>query len=72
MSLTQAQIPNKHDESAGWVTKADFHYDYRVSYALISRAVDRGQISIKLDVDGKIKINLAEAKAAFGKADLFA
>jgi hypothetical protein len=39
---------------------------------LISREIDRGRISVKLGVDGKVKINLEEAKAAFGKTDLFA
>jgi hypothetical protein len=69
MSLAYSQLP---DPQAEWVTKADFHYAYRVTYALISREIDRGRISVKFDVDGKIKINLAEAKAAFGKTDLFA
>jgi hypothetical protein len=66
MSLTQNANSDNHRDLAEWVTKTEFHYEYRVAYSLISRAVDRGQISIKLDVDGKVKINLEEAKQAFG------
>lgn len=64
VSITQEYTSENQDT---WVTRTEFHYDYRVAYALISREVERGTISVKLDVDGKVKINLEEAKAAFGK-----
>jgi hypothetical protein len=71
VSLTQEHNADTLSKLDEWVTKTDFHYKFRVPYSLISREVDRCRISIKLDVDGKIKTHLEEAKQAFNKSDLF-
>jgi hypothetical protein len=70
MSLTQEHISEELSKLAEWVTKSDFHDEYpRASYAMMSREIDRGKISIKLDVDGKVKVNTVEATQAFGIID---
>jgi hypothetical protein len=50
-----------------WVTKAEFKAEYRrASFAMMKREIDRGKIAVKLDVDGRVKMNTADAKRAFG------
>jgi ATP-dependent exoDNAse (exonuclease V) beta subunit len=73
MSLTQEHSTAlfKEDE---WQTKAEYKRRHpNLSYVAMTREVDRGKIAVKLDVDGKIKINVAQADDIFGFApDLFA
>jgi hypothetical protein len=63
----------KSNESNEYATRTDIHYMLHVPYAAIARAISDGYLELHL-IDGKIQLNIAEAKAFFGKTapDLFA
>ena len=63
----------KYDATEEYGTKTEIHYALGVSYNKIADAIRTGKLAIHL-IDGKIKINLEEAKTVFGKnkPDLFA
>lgn len=75
MSLTQEQGSPVLFEVDEWKTKADYKRDHpKISYALMTREIDRGKIAIKLDFDGKVKMNTTQADDVFGftsATDLF-
>jgi hypothetical protein len=71
MSLTEERFSTTLSELPEWVTKAEFKAEYsRASFAMMKREIDRGTISIKLDADGRVKINTADARRVFGFTDL--
>jgi len=49
-----------------YATKTELHYLLHVPYYKIGEAVKKGKLAIHL-IDGKIQINIAEAKALFSK-----
>lgn len=51
----------KRDNNQEYVTKTELVYMLRTTYNTISHAIRTGRLAIYL-IDGKIKINLAEAK----------
>ena len=55
-----------------YATRTEIHYMLHVPYAAIARAVREGKLEMHL-IDGKIQLNVAEAKTVFGKpkSDLF-
>ena len=67
MSVTQEYVSPTIFEVDEWKTKADYKRAHpHVSYALMTREIDRGKIAVKLDVDGKVKMNVAQADNIFG------
>jgi hypothetical protein len=64
----------KPDETQEYVTKTELVYMLRTTYHTISHAIRTGRLAIHL-IDGKIKINLAEAKEVLPRSirnrDLF-
>jgi hypothetical protein len=55
-----------------YATRTEVHYMLRVSMAHIAKAIREGKLELHL-VDGKIQINVAEAKALFRRgSNLFA
>jgi hypothetical protein len=49
-----------------YATKTEIHYMLHVPYYKIGEAVKTGKLGLYL-IDNKIQINIAEAKAVFGK-----
>jgi hypothetical protein len=75
MSLAQEYTGATLPQEDKWQTKAEYKRTRRkVSYAAMTREIDRGKIAVKLDVDGKVKLNVAQADDIFGltSEDLFA
>jgi hypothetical protein len=56
-----------------YATRSQIHYMLHVPYAAIARAIRDGKLEMHL-IDGKIQLNVAEARQVLGKAksDLFA
>jgi hypothetical protein len=53
-----------------FATRTEIHYMLRVSMAHIAKAIRDGKLELHL-IDGKIQINVAEAKAVFRRSNLF-
>lgn len=67
MTIEQLLEQNKE-----WMTKTDFHYEFRVPYSAIKRAIDQQKITVKLSDDSyTVLINVEEARRALGLVDLF-
>jgi hypothetical protein len=49
-----------------YATKTEIHYLLHIPYYKIGEAVKNGKLAIHL-IDGKIQINIAEARQVFGK-----
>jgi hypothetical protein len=73
MSLAQEQISGTLYEEDKWGTKAEYKRKHpHVSFAAMAREIDRGKISVQLDIiDRKIKMNFRQADIIFGFVDLF-
>jgi hypothetical protein len=60
------------DATQEYATRTEIHYMLRVSIAHIAKAIREGKLELHL-IDGKIQINVAEAKALFRRgSNLFA
>jgi hypothetical protein len=67
IGVTQEYVSSTIFEVDEGKTKADYKRAHpHISYALMTREIDRGKIAVKLDVDGKIKLNVAQADDIFG------
>jgi hypothetical protein len=53
-----------NEEHQEYATRTEIHYLLRVPMAAIARAIDKGQLELYL-IDGKVKINVAEARGVF-------
>lgn len=59
------------DDVKEYATRTEVHYMLHVPYSAIARAIREGRLEMHL-IDGKIQINVAEARACFAKSkDLF-
>jgi hypothetical protein len=56
----------QNTEAPKYGTKTDIHYMLKISYVKIAEAIKDGRLAIHL-IDGKIQINISEAKAVFNK-----
>ena len=54
-----------------FATRTDIHYMLRVQMSAIAKAIREGKLELHL-IANKIQVSVAEAKAVFGKNDLFA
>lgn len=54
-----------------FATRTEIHYMLRVQMSAIAKAIREGKLELHL-IDNKIQVSVAEAKAVFGKNDLFA
>jgi hypothetical protein len=61
--MSLAFKPNEHQEYA---TKTELHHMLRVTYGKIAEAIRTGKLAIHL-IDGKIQINVAEAREVLKK-----
>jgi hypothetical protein len=61
MSLAFQNSDNKE-----YGTKTDVHYRYKVAYVKITEAIKDGRLAVHLR-EGRIWIDMEEAKAVFGK-----
>ena len=58
------------DVTQEYATRTEVHYMLRVSMAHIAKAIREGKLELHL-IDGKIQINVAEAKALLRRSNLF-
>jgi hypothetical protein len=58
------------DVTQEYATRTKVHYMLRVSMAHIAKAIREGKLELHL-IDGKIQINVAEAKSLFRRSNLF-
>ena len=58
------------DVTQEYATRTEVHYMLRVSMAHIAKAIREGKLELHM-IDGKIQINVAEAKALFRRSNLF-
>jgi hypothetical protein len=61
----------KDNDPQEHATRTEINYMLHVPYAAIAKAIRDGKLALHL-IDGKIQVKIAEAKAVFGKPDLFA
>lgn len=62
----------KDNDNPEYATRTDVHYMLRIPMYAIAKAIHEGKLELHL-IDGKIQINVAEARQVFGrdKSDLF-
>jgi hypothetical protein len=53
-----------------YATRTEIHYMLRVTMYVIAKAVRDGKLALHL-IDGKIQVNVAEARQVFGRGKLF-
>jgi hypothetical protein len=63
----------QNDDTKEYATRTEVHYMLRIPMYAIARAIREGKLEMHL-IDGKIQVNVAEAKVLFGRnrSDLFA
>ena len=57
---------NSDTETPEYVSRTEIHYMFRVSMAMVAKAVDKGQLELHF-IDGKILVKVAEAQKIFGR-----